>query len=407
MPTFPELQNGLYNFMMQALGLTNASNFQLIQPAVPFPAPATTDAIVWAWMNQIPPFALMQSGGGGDQFFSDYEAVMSSLTPSINIDFAGDIGPAANSAWNSYLASLTNPPAVTQLPSLFFNWAFTHGYYSVADKGSSDLSAMLLEPIYRAQLALQPYLTITGVHTGKPYDWSMGYGQLVSQLNSAPNKTLSTANVGSNSDVSSSWAAGGSSGGFFLWGGGSSSTNSSMSASFASQAVSVAVSFDHVLSFVPVPGAWYDSAAFGLAYASQTGSPWNPAAPELTWAKTFGPSGNMQRFASALIVVSGMKVTVTSGYAFSSAEQTTITENSSAGFWPFYSSSSSSSITTSHSFNKAGNLSITTNSVGNVPTLIGMIVLPAANYLGYASAGKTKFLNLVSLQQVSLANFIG
>jgi hypothetical protein len=144
-----------------------------------------------------------------------------------------------------------------------------------------------------------------------------------------------------------------------------------------------------------------------MAYASQTGSPWNPAAPELTWAKTFGPSGNMQRFASALIVVSGMKVTVTSAYAFSSAEQTTITQNSSAGFWPFYSSSSSSSITTSHSFNKAGNLSITTNSVGNVPTLIGMIVLPAANYLGYASAGKTKFLQLVSLQQVSLEKFIG
>jgi hypothetical protein len=33
--------------------------------------------------------------------------------------------------------------------------------------------------------------------------------------------------------------------------------------------------------------------------------------------------------------------------------------------------------------------------------------LPAANYLGYASAGKTKFLQLVSLQQVSLEKFIG
>jgi len=391
---FPDLQNGLYNFMMEALGLTNASNLQLIQPAVPFPSPQTSNTTLWNWMNEIPPLALSQSGSGGDQFFSDYEAVMSSLTPSVHIDFAGDIGAAANTAWNTYLGSLTTSPSVTQLPSMFFNWAFTHGFYSVADKGSSDLSAMLLEPIYRAQLALLPYLTVTGVSKGKAPDWSLGYAELVSELASAPKKTLSTVNVQSNTNVNSSWAASGSSGGFFLWGGGSSSSSSSISASFASQAVSVSVEFDHALTFVPVPGAWYDSAAFGLAYASQTGSPWNPAAPELTWAKTFGSSGNMQRFASSLIVVSGMKVVATSSHAFSSADQQTINNNSSGGFWPFYSSGSSSSVTTSHSFNSAGNMTITISSPSNVPTLIGMIVLPAAQYLGYAVAGRTRFLQL-------------
>jgi hypothetical protein len=391
---FPDLQNGLYNFMMEALGLTNASNLQLIQPAVPFPSPQTTNTTVWNWMNGIPPLALSQSGSGGDQFFSDYEAVMSSLTPSVNIDFVGDIGAAANTAWNTYLGSLETSPSATQLPSTFFNWAFTHGFYSVADKGSSDLSAMLLEPIYRAQLALQPYLTIAGVSKGKAPDWSLGYSDLVSELANAPKKTLSTANVQSNTNVSSSWAASGSSGGFFLWGGGSSSSSSAISASFASEAVSVSVEFDHALTFVPVPGAWYDSAAFGLAYASQTGSPWNPAAPELTWAKTFGASGNMQRFVSSLIVVSGMKVVATSSNAFSSADQQTINNNSSGGFWPFYSSGSSSSTTTSHSFNSAGNLTITISSPSNVPTLIGMVVLPAAQYLGYAVAGRTRFLQL-------------
>jgi hypothetical protein len=393
--SFPDLQNGLYNFMMQALGLTNASNLQLIQPAVPFPAPQTTDTTVWNWMNQIPPFALMQSGSGGDQFFSDYEAVMSSLTPSMTINFTGDIGPQANAAWMAYLAGIP-APAATQLPSVFFNWAFTHGFYSVAEKGSSDLSAMLLEPIYRAQLALMPYLAVAGVSKGKPPDWSLGYAQLVSQLASAPSKSLATANVQSNTNVSGSWAASGSSGGFFLWGGGSSSSSSSLSASFASKAVSVSISFAHALTFVPVPGAWYDSGAFGLAYSSQSGAPWNPQNTEVTWPKTFGPNGNMQRFASSLIVVSGMKVTASSSYAFSSSEQTTVNQNSSAGFWPFYSSGSSSSITTSHSFNQAGNLVITMESTQNVPTLIGTIVIPAAQYLGYAVSGRTRFLQLAS-----------
>jgi len=391
--TFADLQNGLYNFMMGALGFTNANNLQLIQPAVDFPA-GTTNATVWSWMNQIPLFALIQSGSQGNQFFSDYEDVMSSLTPSVTINFQSDIGSVAYNAWQAYLASLPTPPTPTQQPSLFFNWAFTHGYYSVAEKGSSDLSAMILEPIYRAQLALQPYVSIAGVSQGKPPDWSLGYAQLVSQLNSAPAKSLTSTNLQSNTNVSGSWAAGGSSGGFLLWGGGSSSSNSSISANFASSAVSFNVSFDHALAFVPVPGAWYDSGAFGLAYSSQSGAPWNPSDTEVTWAKTFGPSGNMQRFASSLIVILGMKVTATSSYAFSSAEQTTITQNSSAGFWPFYSSGSSSSVTTSHTFNKAGNLTISQSSPANVPLLIGVAVLPAAQYLGYAVAGRINFLNL-------------
>lgn len=51
MTAFDDLQNGLYNFMVQALGMTNANNLQLIQPAVPFSAPQTTDRTVWNWMN--------------------------------------------------------------------------------------------------------------------------------------------------------------------------------------------------------------------------------------------------------------------------------------------------------------------------------------------------------------------
>ncbi len=394
--SFSTLQDGLYNFMMQALGFTNANNLQLIQPAVPLPA-GTSNATLWNWLNEIPPAALSQSGGGGDQFFSDYQAVMSSLTPSQNIDFAGNIGTAANTAWTTYLGTLTNPPSPTQLPGMFFNWAFTHGYVSVAEKGSSDLAAMILEPIYRAQIALMPYTAQPNASgtlvQGQPPNWSLGYSSLVSDLNTAPSKSLSTANVASNSNVSGAWASSSSGGGFLLWGGGSSSSSSSISASFASSAVSVSISFDRVLTFAPVPGNWYDSGAFGLAYSSQSGSPWNPNG-EITWAKTFGPAGNMQRFTSSLIVVEGMKVTATSGHAFSSADQTTINNNAGGGFWPFYSSGSSSSFTSSHSFNKAGNLTITQTSAKGVPTLIGAIVLPAATYLGFSVAGRTRFLNL-------------
>jgi hypothetical protein len=152
-----------------------------------------------------------------------------------------------------------------------------------------------------------------------------------------------------------------------------------------------------------VPGAWYDSGAFGLAYSAQSGAPWNSANTEVTWPKTFGPNGNMQRFASSLIVVSGMKITATSGYAFGSADQSTINQNSSSGFWPFYSGGSSSTTTTSHSFNQAGNLTISISSPDNVPLLIGMIVLPVAQYLGYAVSGSTRFLQLSKIAVSNVA----
>jgi hypothetical protein len=391
MTSFVDLQNGLYNLIQEALGLTNASNFQLIQPGVSFPS-GTTDATVWSWMNNIPPLALSQSGSGGDQFFSDYEVVMSALSPTVNINFEGDIGTTVFNDWLSYVSSLANQPSASQLPSLFFSWAYATGHYSVAAKGSSDLSAMILEPIYRAQLELQPYVTIQGVSQGKPPDWSLGYTDLVSQVGGAPAKSASITNVQSSNDVSGSWAAGGSSGGFLLWGGESSSSKTSISQNFASQAVSLSVNFAHALNFVPTPGAWYDSGAFGLAYSTQSGLPWNPTDSTVTWAKTFGPNGDLQRFASSLIVVSGMNVTATSSYSFSSSEQTTITQNSHLGFWPFYSSGSNSTVTTTHTFNASGQLTISQSSPVNDPVLIGMLVAPAGAFLGYATSGTKTIL---------------
>lgn len=394
-PSFQDLQNGLYNFIQDMLGLTNANNLQLIQPGVSLPS-GTTNATVWSFMNEIPLLSSSESGFDGDQFFSDYEALMSALQPSVNINLESDIGSAAYNAWQSYLGNLSTAPNPTQQPSMFFNWAFNHGFYSVAAKGSSDLSAMLLEPIYRAQLALQPYVAIQGVSPGKPPDWSLGYTDLVSQLAGGESKTGSISNLQSNSNISGSWAAGGSSGGFLLWGGGSSSSNSSISANFASQAINFSGSIAHTLTFVPVPGVWYDSAALGLAYATQNGSPWNPTDSEVTWAKMFGPSGDMQRFASGLIVVSGMNFQATSTYEFSATEQTTINQNSNLGLWPFYSSSSSSSITTTHSFNNSGQLTVTAGSPPNVPIVIGRTILPVSEYVGSEAQGKQLFLQLSS-----------
>jgi hypothetical protein len=319
---------------------------------------------------------------------------MGALQPGVNIDFAGDIGSAANTAWEKFLANLSNPPAVTQLPSLFFSWAFTHGFSSVAAKGASDLSAMLLEPIFRAQLALTPYLSIPGVSTGKPPDWSIGYSDLANQLAGAPSKSAHLNNLQSQSDVSSTWTAGHSAVHFLLWND-HSSTTSSISERFASAGVKIDATFDHALSFVPVPGAWYESRAFSLAFDNPSGAPWDPTDTEITWANTFGPTGNMLRFASSLIVVSGMNIEITSGTQFSSSDRTTIENNQGHGFWPFYKNNSSSVVDTTTHFEQNNVLTYTQTSPPNVPILIGRTVLTAGQFLGFEALARRQFPQLL------------
>jgi hypothetical protein len=144
-----------------------------------------------------------------------------------------------------------------------------------------------------------------------------------------------------------------------------------------------------VLPFNATPGDWYSSSALGLAYNSPNAAPWNPANP-INWQKTFGPQGNMQRFASNLLVADQMDVTVTSDASYSTLEQTEIRQNSSAGLWPFYSSGGSSGSSTSVSFKSTGEMEVKITSQPNAPIVLGCTVLSAAVYLGHeAEAART------------------
>ena len=186
-----------------------------------------------------------------------------------------------------------------------------------------------------------------------------------------------------NTNVSKTWCNGNQSAFFGLWS--NSSHSSSQSATFAASGVSLQASFQHVTPFTAIPGGWYSSSAMGDAFSHQSGAPW--VAGPINWQTTFSPTnGNLARFANSIIVVSGMHITVESVATFSSADQTAITHNSSAGLWPFYSSNSNSGTTTGASFNNNGNMTVVITSAPNVPVVIGVDVLPMSTYVGHAVA---------------------
>jgi hypothetical protein len=106
---------------------------------------------------------------------------------------------------------------------------------------------------------------------------------------------------------------------------------------------------------------------------------------------------------SSLIVVSGMNMTISSGTRFSGSDQTTIEQNKSHGFWPFYKKNNSSVITTETSFDNNNTLKFTQTSPPNVPILIGRTVLPAAQYVGFEAPARRQFLQLLSRSMERLA----
>jgi hypothetical protein len=381
MGTFLDLQNGWYNGLLQGLG-QNAKSFQVIQPAPPIASGAAANATFWSYFNNIPPLSLTQqfTPSGGNQFYSNYRALMSALMPTRTVNVQGDIGEENFKAWQKYVLNLATPPTTNQLPTIFRNWAMIFAP-QVANIGSSDYASISLDPIATAQNEL--LLIYTDLNQlPKPFNWALNYNDMVTQLNASPSLNFSFDSATMNTDVSKSWTKGGNSGFFGLWGG--STTQTSLSEQFASSRVKVAASFDNILVFSNTPGLWYNSAAMALAFTNKTGNPWGQSS--INWDNTFGTNGNMQRFAANLVIASGMSISVTSDASYSTLDQQTITSSGHAGFWPFYSGSSGSSTTNTVTFNEQGQMTINTSSVKGVPIVLGVNVLPVGQFVGHSAA---------------------
>lgn len=380
MSDFLDLQNGWYNGLIQGLGQSKDS-FQIIQPAPPIASGTAANPTFWAYYNNIPPKSLTTQfvASGGNQFYNNYRGLLSALEASRTINVRKDIGDENFLAWQAYVQKQPTP-SMNQIPTMFRNWAMFNAP-DVANIGSSDYAAILLDPIATAQNELTlVYTTPQGLPIN--FDWQLNYADMVNQLASAPSRSFSFDSSTMDKNVSSSWAGGSTSGFFGLWGG--SSSTSTLSEQFASSRIQLDAKFEHILVLPNTPGAWYYSSAMGLAFANKTGSPWRDKAP-INWENTFGKDGNMQYFSANVIVASGMSITITSNAKYSSVDQQTITSSGSSGFWPFYSGDSGSTSTNRVTFNKDNNMTITTSSIPGVPVVLGVNVLSAGEFVGHSS----------------------
>jgi len=377
-PAVNTLQDQWYNTLAQALA--GNANFQLLQPNGPIPFQATND-LLWQYFNDLPSVSLTNNLNlsTGNQFYSDYTAVLSQLVSNALTNFQNTLG-SYYPLWQQYLSTLNPFPSLQQLPVVFYQWAIANAP-TVAGPGRSAYAAALLDPIFQAQtLALN-----TGGFVNNTPNFTQGVTQLLQQIPNGPSQSISFDSATASSNVTNTWAQG-NSGAFFGIFGESDSSSSQLTQIFASARVTATINFTHAITFVAsppgAPNGWYSSAALGMAEkASSGGAPWTPNANP-SWASTFGPGGNMRYFTSALIVVDGIQATITSYASYSAQQQTAITNSSSAGFWPFYWSSGSSSFQQQVSFNASSQMTYTQTSPTGNPVVLGALVQPASQYLG-------------------------
>jgi hypothetical protein len=362
-----------YNTLVAGLRLDPAT-FQLVQPSTPL---GDTSDQLWAYYNSIPPRSLVNNVQLNpiNRFYDAYRAVVNVLISRTGDALRKDLGDCYP-GWTTYASGLTPRPKPAALPQVFFSWASIH-CPEAASRGRDDFAAMLDDPIALSQQAV---LDRSRFVNGVP-NFSATIDNLRDAVTRAPSASLSFDSATQSFDVSRCWASGEVGRFCDFFSGGGSGDRSEIQAKAATSHVTLSVAFQHALRFRAEPGTWYSPSTLAAAYATRDSTLWKPAVTP-NWSSTFGPTGNMQRFLTELIVVDGITMAMTSAAGYSGGEEEEIKAEAEAGIFPFFLAEASGRIASATSFDATGTMTVTSTSPAGNPVVLGAVVSPAAALFG-------------------------
>lgn len=375
-----------YNAVVSGCKLDPAT-FQLVQGAAPL---GTTSEQLWNIFDVVPPLSVSNyfNPSQNNVFSSDYGAVINNLIPQNSDRFQTDMGDYY-SQWTAYLASTPTPAMPAGgMPELFKNWAAFHMPPNQAQTCYTDYQSVAQGAI---PVAVQMWLNAGG-GTGGTKAYNSTIADLNQQLQSAQSRSFVVNSSSESSDLSHTWAKAEAGGFYEFFEAGGSSEYDQLTMAMTTAGLTINVSFQKLLTFSAGPLSktstdpilskyqpWYNSAALNVAYQTPDNTVWNHTHP--TWNDTFGPTGNMLRTASALVVVDGITIVMTSRAGFSSSQQTQFKAAVEAGFFPFFEASASGGWQHDVSFDAQGSVSVTSTSPAGNPTVLGVIVTPIGGVL--------------------------
>lgn len=375
-----------YNAVVKGCRLS-ADEFQLMQGAMP--VGATTENL-WNIFDAVPPktATTFYNPSQLSSLSQNYAGVISALIAQGQLQFQTDMHDYY-SAWNNYKKTISPLPADNLgWAKAFASWAQANLPQSQVTSCITDFNTMLQDPI---AVAANQLLTVqfapAGMHAGD-YAYTTTIEQLQLALNNAVPATVQLNSSTDSSDVSHTWAQTEASGIFDIFGLGGDSSYDSLTTKITTAGVNIQAKFaklctlaaaplkqpsdDNLLSqYVP----WFNSSALSEGYDKQDNTVWK-AGDAITWQSTFGPSGNLQRFAGALIIVDGISLTMSSKAGLSTADQASFKAAAAGGFFPFFEAEGSGGWSHDVSFDDQGNITVTSSSPAGNPQILGVLVSP-------------------------------
>lgn len=373
-----------YNAVVSGCGLS-VDEFQLMQGAMPIGA---TSENLWAIFDAVPPLtaSTYYNPAQLNHLSQDYVGIISALIPQGALQFQNDMQDYY-STWNNYKKTISPLPADTMgWSKAFSTWALANLPQSMVSTCVGDFNTMLSDPIaVAANQVLGLQFAPAAMHPNV-YAYTTTIEQLTLALNKAQPKSAKLDSASTSSDVSHTWAQTEASGIFDIFGLGGDSSYDSLTTQVATAGVNIKVSFaklvtlaagplsapsdDNVLkNYVP----WYNSAALGEGYAKKDNTVWK-SGDAISWDSSFGPSGNLQRFASALVIVDGITVSITSKAGLTTADQKSFKAAAAGGFFPFFEAEGSGGWSHDINFDDQGNLSVNSTCPAGNPQILGVLV---------------------------------
>lgn len=374
-----------YNALVTQLNLS-PQQFQLAQGNI---ALDSTTQNVWAMMDAIPPQSLVNNWtpGGVNTFSSQYGALITRIQDTATGSFQAALGDYY-SAWQTYLKA--NPPSGGQsILQVYSGWAY--GVSGMppdqANKTVGLFQAALNGPVTQANIA---WYAAGGQTAIKAYDQTVE--TIDNHIAGAPSGGVTLNSQTQSSDTSHTWAQGGVEGFIDVFFGAGQSTYDSVSSEVIASELDFQISFDHVTTVPITPLAngtvtagpttyqpWYVPAALLLAYSNNNNNTWQTGTPD--WTTFFGAQATLPRVASALLIVDGISITVTSGKSIDKSSQTEVTAAFEAGFFPFFGVEGSGGWKTTTSFSDEGLMTVTSSCPQGNPQVLGLIQTPVSSYV--------------------------
>ncbi len=208
------------------------------------------------------------------------------------------------------------------------------------------------------------------------------FKDLFSQVENGSSATINFDSATADSNISTAWATNTSAAGVGFWGTSSSSVSESLNQQASSSRITVQININKYAYLQVRAGGWFTQGFFTDQYKNP--SKWTGGKD--SWNKVFGPQGSAQNISNQVLLVKGYTITTTSHASYSESDFQLIKHSKETNVWPFYTSSSNSIATQSHTYNHDKSISTTIHANSSSLQIFGMGVISTASAMGVGTA---------------------